>query len=232
MNDAPLGDRYRQVLDRIAQAAARAGRSPADVTLVAISKTFPADVVALAVSAGITDLGENRAQELKEKATAVPGDVRWHFVGHLQTNKVRYVVGTAALVHSVDRYGVAEAIARRARTLGVTQDVLVEVNVSGEPTKQGVEPAGAVALAEEVHALDGVRVGGLMTMAPFAETAESSRPYFADLAALGRVLARSLPDATELSMGMTRDFEVAVEEGATIVRVGEAIFGPRQREAR
>lgn len=229
MNADVIAARYEETLERIAAAAERAGRSAGDVTLVAVSKTFPADVVAAAIEAGVTDLGENRAQELKEKVTAVRGDARWHFVGHLQTNKVRYVVGAAALIHSVDRYGVAEAIARRARTMGLTQDVLIEVNVSGEPTKQGVEPAAAVALAEEVEALGGLAVKGLMTMAPFADEAESSRPFFADLAALGGVLTRSLPAAAELSMGMTRDFEVAVEEGATLVRVGEAIFGPRAR---
>jgi PLP dependent protein len=223
-----LPERYADVRARIDASAARCGRSPSDVTLVAVTKTWPADVVVAALDAGMTDLGENRAQELREKVTAVGSGPRWHFIGHLQTNKVRYVTGVAALVHSVDRFGLGEAIARRANSLGITQDVLVEVNVSGEATKQGVEPARAVALAAELDSLDGLRVKGLMTMAPFAEDSETSRSFFADLAALGGELRARLPDATELSMGMTRDFEVAVEEGATLVRVGEAIFGVRR----
>jgi PLP dependent protein len=225
---ADLAARYDDVRARIAASARAAGRSADEVTLVAVTKTWPADVVLAAIDAGMTDLGENRAQELKEKATAVGGRVDWHFIGHLQTNKVRYVVGTARLVHSVDRFGLAEAIARRARHLGLQQHVLVEVNVSGEATKQGVEPARAIALATEIDALDGLAVKGLMTMAPFADDPERSRPFFADLAALGEELRAVVPGAGELSMGMTRDFEVAVQEGATLVRVGEAIFGPRE----
>jgi pyridoxal phosphate enzyme (YggS family) len=224
---ADIAPNHRGVLERISASAQRAGRAPEDVTLVAVTKTFSADVVLAALEAGMTNLGENRAQELREKATAIGPGPTWHFIGHLQTNKVRHVVGHAALIHSVDRFGLAEAIARRAHNLGLVQDVLIEVNVSGEATKQGVEPARAISLAEEIESLEGLSVRGLMTMAPFSNDPESSRPYFADLAALGESLRRSLPGVTELSMGMTRDFEVAVEEGATIVRVGEAIFGPR-----
>jgi PLP dependent protein len=226
-DEARIAAAYADVRARIVAAAQRRGRDGAEVTLVAVSKTFTADVVDAAVRAGVTDLGENRAQELKEKVSVVGARARWHFVGHLQTNKVRYVVGNAALVHSVDRFGLAEAVARRARTMGIVQDVLIEVNVSGEATKQGVEPARAVALAEEVDDLDGLAVKGLMTMAPFAEDPEDARPFFAELAGIGALAAARVPGATELSMGMSRDFEVAVEEGATIVRVGEAIFGPR-----
>lgn len=220
--------RLSAVRDRIDAAAHSASRSPGEVRLVAVSKSFSADLVLACVEAGATDLGENRAQELKEKAIAIPREVRWHFIGHLQTNKARHVVGVAALVHSVDRYALAEEVARRARAQGMTQEVLIEVNVSGEATKHGIEPARAVPLAEEVSELEGVRVRGLMTMAPFTDEAETSRPYFADLRELGERLRETLPDATELSMGMTRDFEVAVEEGATLVRIGEAIFGPRR----
>ena len=219
--------RLRQVEARVADAAKRAGRDPAEVTLVVVSKSFSADVVAAAVQAGATDLGENRAQELREKAIALPAVPRWHFIGHLQTNKTRHVVGTADLIHSVDRFGLAEEIARRARSTGATQDVLIEVNISGEPTKHGVEPAAATALAERVDALQGIAVKGLMTMAPFTDDAELSRPFFSDLREVGQRVAQLLPGANDLSMGMTRDFEVAIEEGATLVRVGEAIFGPR-----
>ena len=220
----------RRALDverRIAEAARRADRSPDEVTLVAVSKTWPVDVIAAALEAGITDLGENRAQELKQKVAMLGDRPRWHFIGHLQTNKVRSVVDSVVLVHSVDRFGLAEAIARRASALGIIQDVLIEVNVAGEASKHGAEPQRVPALAEEVAALDGIRVRGLMTMAPFTDDPEDSRPHFAALRELGATLQMRLPEATLLSMGMTRDFEVAVEEGATLVRVGEAIFGAR-----
>jgi pyridoxal phosphate enzyme (YggS family) len=212
---------------RIARAAERSGRPPEDVRLVAISKTFPANVVKEAIDAGVEDIGENRAQELRDKVAILGERVRWHFVGHLQTNKVRNVIGGIVLLHSVDSYGLAEAVARRARSLGIEQDVLLEVNIAGEPSKHGVEPGAAIALASEVAALQGVRVRGLMTMPPITDDPDDSRPYFRDLAVLRDELVRSLPEATELSMGMSRDFEVGVEEGATVVRVGEAIFGPR-----
>jgi hypothetical protein len=223
--------RYEAVQERVDAAALRAGRDPGEVTLVAVSKTWPADVVAAAADAGIPVFGENRAQELKEKHSVLGSRVRWHFVGPLQSNKVRAVVGVAELVHSVDRYGLAEAIARRARSLGVVQDVLVEVNVGGEATKHGVEPAAAVRLAEEVAALEGISVRGLMAIPPRAGDPEATRPYFRDLASLRDLAAASVPGAIELSMGMSADFEVAIEEGATIVRVGEAIFGPRRAGA-
>jgi pyridoxal phosphate enzyme (YggS family) len=219
----------REVNERIAGAIERAGRSEADVTLVAVSKTFPSHILQEALDAGVTDLGENRAQELKEKASVLGPRPRWHYVGHLQTNKVRQVVGTARLIHSVDRPALADSIARRAGVLGKTQDVLIEVNVAGENTKQGVEPARAVPLALEVAEMAGLRVRGLMTVPPYPDKPEDSRAYYEDLAALGATLRKELPDADQLSMGMTRDFEVAIEEGATLVRVGEAIFGSRRR---
>jgi hypothetical protein len=222
-----LAGRARDVDRRIADAARRVDRNPDAVTLVAVSKTWPVDVIAEALEAGITDLGENRAQELKQKVAVLGDRPRWHFIGHLQTNKVRSVVGSVVLVHSVDRFGLAEAIARRASALGLTQEVLIEVNIAGETRKHGAEPQRAPALAEEVAALDGIRVRGLMTMAPFTDDPEDSRPHFAALRELGASLRQRLPEAAELSMGMTRDFEVAVEEGATLVRVGEAIFGAR-----
>jgi pyridoxal phosphate enzyme (YggS family) len=231
MSAGPLTEirgRYDAVMRRIADAAARTGRQPGAVRLVAVSKTHPAESIRACLDAGATAFGENRAQELKQKFAVLGDRAEWHFVGHLQTNKVRQIMGIARLIHSVDRYGVAEAIATRSRSLGMVQDVLIEVNVSGEVAKHGVEPARALALAEEVAQLGGVEIRGLMTMAPFSEDPGSSRPYFAALRDLGAALTRALPAATELSMGMTRDFEVAIEEGATIVRVGEAIFGPRR----
>lgn len=223
-----IEQRLAAVNERIAAAASRAGRDPSGVRLIAVSKGFPVDAALEAYRAGAHHLGENRAQELKEKALAVTLPVRWHFIGHLQTNKARHVVGTALLIHSVDRFGLGEEIARRARLLKLEQEVLIEVNVSGEASKHGVEPARAMSLAEEVDALQGVKVRGLMTMAPLSDTPEASRPIFSALREIGERVVQVLPDADELSMGMSRDFEVAIEEGATIVRVGEAIFGPRR----
>ena len=221
--------RLAEVSQRVAAAAARVGRDASEVTVVAVSKTFPAHVIVEALDAGAVDLGENRAQELKEKAAVLGPRPRWHFIGHLQTNKARQVVGTAVLIHAVDRIGLADAIARRAGSLGVTQDVLIEVNVSGEGSKHGVEPGRAVPLAKEITELQNIRVRGLMTVPPYPDSPEDSRPIYKELAALGNQLRSEFPDADQLSMGMTRDFEVAVEEGATFVRVGEAIFGSRPR---
>jgi pyridoxal phosphate enzyme (YggS family) len=221
-----IEERFAAVRDRVSDAARRSGREVSDVTIVAVTKTWPADVAAAALRAGVTDLGENRAQELAQKRAIVDQPARWHFVGHLQTNKVRRVAGVA-LIHSVDRFGLGEAIARRAVEMDIVQEVLLEVNVSGEASKHGVTPERTVALAEELLALEGLRVRGLMTIPPLPEKPESSRPYFARLVALRDELQRVAPEAKDLSMGMTRDFEVAVEEGATIVRIGEAIFGPR-----
>jgi pyridoxal phosphate enzyme (YggS family) len=220
-------DNLAAVGARVAAAAERAGRSPEDVLVVAVSKGFPVEALAGALEAGVEVLGENRAQELVAKATALGERVRWHFIGHLQTNKVRNVVGVAELIHSVDRATVAEAIAARARSLGIVQNVLVEVNAAGDPSKHGVVPADAPALVEAVAGLEGVRLRGLMTMPPWPARAEDSRPHYRALARLGESLAHRASLGPELSMGMTRDFEVAVEEGATIVRIGEAIFGPR-----
>lgn len=222
-----MKERLDEVHGRIAAAAGRAGRRPDEIKLVAVSKTFPLDVVRTAIELGVTDLGENRAQELKQKVAAVGPGPDWHFVGHLQTNKVKQVAGAASLIHSVDRFGLAEALDRRCAALGITQKVLLEVNVSGETTKDGVEPLGLAHLAGEIASLRSLRVSGLMTMAPLASDPESSRPFFSELRELRDELVKVIPGATELSMGMTRDFEVAIEEGATLVRVGEAIFGPR-----
>lgn len=219
--------RFLSVLERVGAAAEAAGRSRDDVTLVVVSKGQGPEAVLQAILAGATDLGENRAQELRQKHAVIGSRAHWHFIGHLQTNKVRYVVGASRLVHSVDRYGLAEAIARRASVLGLEQEILVEVNVAREAAKDGVEVPRAIELAEEVDAMEGVRVRGLMTMAPFSDDPERSRPYFGELRGLSQRLRQSLPQATELSMGMSGDFEVAIEEGATIVRVGTAIFGPR-----
>lgn len=225
-----IGSRLVEVQARIAAAAERVSRDPGEVRLVAVSKTFPLHVLQDAIEAGVTDLGENRAAEFQEKVEVLGRKARWHFVGHLQTNKARAVIG-ADLIHSVDRLGLAEALHRRAGRAEARQDVLLEVNVSGEATKHGVEPARLVSLAEQVAELSRLRIRGLMTMAPRSHTPDDSRPVFEGLRSLSEDLLTVIPDATELSMGMTDDFEVAIEEGATIVRVGRAIFGERTPRA-
>jgi pyridoxal phosphate enzyme (YggS family) len=218
-----------EVRRRVERAAARAGRPGDGVRIVAASKTRAPEVLLEALDAGVDALGENRVQELEAKMAVIGDRARWHFIGHLQTNKARRVVGAVALVHSVDRLGLAEAMARRAASLGVTQDVLVEVNVASDPSKHGAAPDRTVELARAVDDMAGLRVVGLMTMPPYPEDPEESRPHFRALAALGRELRSHIPRAGALSMGMTRDFEVAVAEGATIVRIGEAIFGARRQ---
>ena len=222
-----IGERLHEVRGRIERAAERAGRDASEVVLVTVAKTFPLDVVAAAIEAGATDIGENRAQELRDKMAVLGDRARWHFLGPLQSNKVRNVAGRVDLIHSVDRFGLGEAIARRASSVGTTQDVLVEVNLAGEASKAGVEPARAAALAEEIDALEGIAVRGLMAIPPATNDPNEARGYFRDLAGLRDDIVARVPSATGLSMGMTRDFETAIEEGATWVRVGEAIFGPR-----
>lgn len=215
--------RLDQVLARIADAAARSGRDPSAVTLVAVSKSVDAQAVRGAQAAGQCDFGESRAQELVAKSAEVPG-ARWHVIGRLQRNKARDVVGRAVLVHSVDRWELAQALAARAQSLGVEQEVLVQVNASRDPLKAGVAPADALALVERVAALDGLRCTGLMSV-PAAEV--DPRPAFARLRTLRDAARARDPRVVHLSMGMSGDFEAAVEEGATLVRVGSALFGAR-----
>ena len=220
----------RAVLDNIEAAAARSGRGAGSVRLVVVSKTVPPDVVREALAAGATVLGENRVQEaLAKRDAVVEGGVRaaWHLIGALQKNKARHAVGAFELIHSLDSALLAQEIARQAVKRGIVQDVLIEVSVAGEAAKHGVRPEDTLGLAIEVSKLPGIRVTGLMCIPPFTDNPESSRPYFRSL----RGLLKDINDAglpmSELSMGMTADYEVAVEEGATLVRVGTAIFGTR-----
>ncbi|MCB9560559.1 MAG: YggS family pyridoxal phosphate-dependent enzyme [Kofleriaceae bacterium] len=227
---AAIAARWRQVRAEVDAAATAAGRAPADVTVVAVSKLHPAAAVGAAFDAGIRDVGENYAQELvgkvAELGAAVPG-LRWHYIGKLQRNKARAVVGVAALIHAVDGVELAVEIDRRAAAAGVVQDLLVAVNTGGEASKSGVEPGGAAALIDAIAALAHVRVRGLMTMPPWPDDPEDSRPHFRGLRELRDRLARPALPLPELSMGTTGDYRVAIEEGATLVRVGTAIFGER-----
>ncbi len=228
MDKERLAANYRDVMDRAARAAERAGRPAGSWRLVAVTKTVDADTAAALVSLGAPDLAENRVQALVAKQSALAGlDVRWHFIGHLQTNKARKVAGKVVLVHGVDSLRLAEAIDAAAAKAGVVQDVLLEVNVSGEESKLGLAAEEAPRIAADARSLAGVRVVGLMTMAPIAGDAEETRPVFRALRELGaRMSADGLfaREGFELSMGMTQDFEVAIEEGATLIRVGSALF--------
>jgi pyridoxal phosphate enzyme (YggS family) len=236
-------DRVQAVRERLGAACARSGRSPADVTLVAATKTRSAAELAAAIQAGISDLGENYAQELLAKRAALDSlggfSVSWHMIGHLQRNKVKYLVSgdargrALALIHSVDNLPLAQEIDRRAAedgSVGYRQPVLLEVNIAGEDSKTGVAPAQVAVLAAQVAALPHVDLQGLMCLPPYGPDPEDSRPHFRALADLAAALAQSgLPPGTlrHLSMGMSGDYEVAVEEGATLVRLGTVLFGPR-----
>lgn len=224
--DMGIRENILKVRERMARAAERAGRDPREVQLVVVSKMRSVQEIEEVLAAGHRVLGENRAQELREKIPALPSDVEWHFIGHLQTNKVNMVVGNVRLIHSLDSLRLAEAVSARARRLGTVQDVLLQVNISGEESKFGVPPGEAEGLLEEVLRLPGLRVRGLMTMAPAWASGEEARPFFRGLRELRDDLRRSFPEAglELLSMGMTQDFEVAVEEGADLVRVGTAVF--------
>lgn len=228
-----LKERLDAVRARIARAARRAGRDPGAVTLVAASKTVPVECLVEAVACGCRIFGENRVQEALAKIEAMKegSGVEWHLIGPLQPNKVKHAVGRFALLHAVDRLDVAERLDRVARERGMTQPVLLEVNVAGEQTKHGFSPAGLIGAAERMGALPGLRVLGLMTIPPPADKPEDSRPHFRrlrELAAQVEALGISGVSMKELSMGMSGDFDVAIEEGATMVRIGTALFGPRE----
>lgn len=221
----PIAGRLAGIRARIAEAAARAGRPAGSVTLLAVSKTKPEALIREAYAAGQRDFGENYVQELAAKAAALSDlpELRWHLIGPLQRNKVKQVAPVASLVHTVDRPSLAEEIEKRAAAAGKVIPVLLEVNVGGEASKAGCSPDEAPALAAAVRAMPHLSLRGLMTIPPDTEDREEARPFFVAL----RRLRDAIGDLPELSMGMSHDFEIAVEEGATIVRVGTAIFGAR-----
>jgi PLP dependent protein len=226
-----IAENLERVRAQIAQAAAKAGRSSDDVELVAISKTHEAEKVREAVEAGQTLFGESRVQEARVKIPELPSNLRWHFVGHLQKNKIRHALPLFELIHSVDSLALAEDINRIAEDVGLHPRVLIEVNVAGEGSKFGFTPEKLRAEMEALLALPRLSILGLMTIPPIAEEAEASRKYFTELRQLrDRVQTEFHVDLAQLSMGMTQDYAVAVEEGATLVRVGTAIFGERSRK--
>ena len=223
-------ENLKEVEEKITAACERAGRDRNEVTLIAVSKTKPMEMIEEAYSAGKRDFGENKAKKKKKKHDALPDDIKWHFIGHLQTNKVKYVVGRATLIHSVDSLHLAEAIEKESEKKNLVSDILIEVNVACEESKFGLKTDEVEKLVRDVAKLPHLRVKGLMTIAPFVENAEENRNIFRELKALSvDIAAKNIDNISMdiLSMGMTGDYEVAVEEGATLVRVGTGIFGER-----
>jgi PLP dependent protein len=225
-----IRDNIREVVSHIEAAAARAGRDPGGVLLLAATKNRTAEEVQAAVKAGVTVAGENRVQELLEKKDTVNGPLQWDFIGHLQRNKVKSVVGLARLIHSLDSVKLAAEIDKRAEAAGLTQQVLLQINVAGEESKEGIDPESLSDVIGELKVFKNLSIRGLSTIAPLAEDPEEVRWVFRRLAEIGREIEREYNGwACEvLSMGMTNDYEIAVEEGSTCVRLGTAIFGRRQ----
>ncbi|RTZ93558.1 MAG: YggS family pyridoxal phosphate-dependent enzyme [Deltaproteobacteria bacterium] len=226
-----IKERFEEIRLRVEKAAKRAGRDPGEIRLIAVSKTKPVSMIREAVAAGVTDLGENYIQEAREKIPQIAGDVHWHFIGHLQTNKAKYAARLFDWIHTIDRKEIADALNRRAGMEERVLKVLIEVNVGKEATKSGVMEEDLLPLVEHVATLPNLSLRGLMVIPPLALDPEEARGYFIRTRHLAeQVAARDIPGVSmaELSMGMTADFEVAIEEGATMIRVGTAIFGPRE----
>jgi pyridoxal phosphate enzyme (YggS family) len=225
-----IKENLASVEKNIEQACSRSGRARSEVTLIAVSKTKPAEMVSEAYEAGARSFGENKPQEIRDKYPVLPQDIAWHMIGHLQRNKIKYIIDKVAMIHSVDSLRLAEAISREAVQHSLVMPVLIEVNVAGEESKDGIRPDETEDLIRQISTLPGIEVHGLMTIAPFTEDAEQNRIYFRQLKKLSVDIAEKNIDNVymrHLSMGMTGDYEVAIEEGATMVRVGTGIFGER-----
>jgi PLP dependent protein len=227
----PIADNFNAIMSRIVSAAKRSGREPSSVKLIVVTKTVDVERIQKAVSAGATILGENRVQEAKEKIEKLGPIAEWHLIGHLQTNKAKYAVKLFNLIHSVDSLELAHELDKQAVKFGKIQDVLIEVSIAGEVRKSGVAMQDVVAFVREVAKLKNISIQGLMTIPPLLDDPEAVRPYFRMLRELAVNIAKeNIPGLSmrEISMGMSGDFEVAIEEGATMVRVGTAIFGGRK----
>ena len=226
-----IRDNLRTVEENINAACKRSGRARSDVTLIAVSKTKPVEMLREAYDLGCRDFGENKVQELIEKYDQMPEDVRWHMIGHLQRNKVKYIVDKVYMIHSVDSMRLAEEISKEAVKKHVTVSILVEINVAKEESKFGTSVEEAVLLVQNISKLPNIVVKGLMTIAPYVENSEENRLYFAKLKQIYvDIIHKNIDNVfmEQLSMGMTGDYEVAIEEGATYIRVGTGIFGERQ----
>ena len=225
-----IADRIKQVKENVRAACREAGRDEKEVTLIAVSKTKPVSLLREAYEAGIRDFGENKVQELVDKMEQLPGDIRWHMIGHLQTNKVKYLIGKTELIHSVDSLKLAKVIEKESEKKECITDILVEVNVAEEESKFGLKMEEVIPFIENAAQFPHINVRGLMTIAPFVENPEKNRTIFADLHKLYvDIKEKNIDNDTVsiLSMGMTNDYEVAIEEGATMVRIGTGIFGAR-----
>lgn len=230
-----IAENVKQVQEKIEESCQKSGRALEEVTLIAVSKTKPVELLMECYETGIRDFGENKVQELVDKYEQMPKDIRWHMIGHLQTNKVKYIVDKVAMIHSVDSLKLAEEISRQALKHGVVVNILVEVNVAQEDTKFGITLQDAPEMIRQIADLPGICVKGLMTVAPYVDNAEENRQYFVDLHQLYVDIKEKNIDnrgkdklvMEVLSMGMTGDYQVAIEEGATCVRVGTGIFGAR-----
>mgnify|MGYP002423138849 CR=1 FL=1 len=229
-----ISENIRQVEDNIKSACKRAGRNENEVTLIAVSKTKPASMLKEAYDSGCRHFGENKVQELIDKYEVLPKDIKWHMIGHLQTNKVKYIVDKVYLIHSVDSLRLAEQINREALKRKIRVSILIEVNIADEETKYGVKIEEAEALIIEISKLPAISIKGLMTVAPYVENSEENRQYFVKLRQLSvDIMNKNIDNVSMdiLSMGMTGDYQVAVEEGASYVRVGTGIFGERDYTA-
>lgn len=230
MDEKALQAHYQKVRENVRRSCQKVGRDESEVTLIAVSKTKPVPMLEAVYQAGARDFGENKVQELTQKQPLLPADIHWHMIGHLQRNKAKYIVGQVALIHSVDSLRLAEEISRLAAARGIVQDILIEVNIAQEESKFGILDKEAVSLVREAAKLHGLRVRGLMAIAPYVEDPEENRAYFRKMKELSVDIARENIDNVDmgiLSMGMTGDYMVAIEEGATMVRVGTGIFGER-----
>ena len=225
-----IKDNLQNVEENIRQACLRSGRDVSEVTLISVSKTKPVEMIQEAYEYGKREFGENKAQELKEKYEVLPKDIKWHFIGHLQTNKIKYIIGRTCLIHSVDSLHLAEAIEKECVKRNTHVDILVEVNVAQEASKFGLKLEDTLELVRQISKLEHLHIRGLMTIAPFVENAEDNRIFFSALKKLYVDITNKNIDNVRmdyLSMGMTGDYEVAIEEGASFVRVGTGIFGER-----
>ena len=225
-----IRENLEKVQNNILTACTKANRSANDVTLIAVSKTKPVELLQEAYDAGVRDFGENKVQEIMDKYDKLPSDIRWHMIGHLQRNKVKYIIDKVVLIHSVDSLRLAEEISKQAQKHNLTMPILIELNIGAEDTKFGTSLEEAIALVKEISLLPNIQIKGLMTVAPFVDDAEENRHYFNAMKHLSVDIMKENIDNVRmdiLSMGMTGDYEVAVEEGATMVRVGTGIFGLR-----
>lgn len=225
-----LKENLQEVEKKIQAACERAGRDRSEVTLIAVSKTKPVEDLMEIYDAGVRTFGENKVQEMCDKMERMPEDIKWHMIGHLQRNKVKYIVGKVALIHSVDSFRLAEEINIQAKKRGIVVPILVEVNIAEEETKFGVTRDDAIELVKQIATLDGIQIKGLMTIAPYVVDSEENRGFFRKIKELSIDIMNQNIDNVDMdviSMGMTGDYEVAIEEGATMVRVGTGIFGKR-----